>query len=283
MGTPLYMSPEQCQGAGDDRSPHRHLLAGRDALRDAGGPPALRRRGRRRAVRDAHARSSRRRCPTSRRRRRPCMAAAVMKALAKEPRDRFATWRSSARRSSATASPAASARAAARRPSARGPAPTHAAAGDAGVDARCRRRRVEISDDRRRPAPRKKKIGPDLAIVGGRAAGRRRRDLPVRACKGDKGRRRAARRRRDRRGGARRRAGAAPPRHPQDWSPSASSREPAGAHVVRASRRQGPGRRALRAEAAARRPASPSTASQARRLPGPDAGGRARRRTRRCT
>ncbi len=44
------------QGRGRARSPHRHLLAGRDAVRDGRRPAAVQRRGCRRAVRQAHAR-----------------------------------------------------------------------------------------------------------------------------------------------------------------------------------------------------------------------------------
>ena len=63
MGTPVYMSPEQCRGHQGGRPPQRHLRAGRDPLRDdlrpaavllggvrrAGAPAPQRRRRRRRA------------------------------------------------------------------------------------------------------------------------------------------------------------------------------------------------------------------------------------------
>ena len=42
MGTPLYMSPEQCNGAEPDRPSGGHLRARRDAVRDAGGSPSVR-------------------------------------------------------------------------------------------------------------------------------------------------------------------------------------------------------------------------------------------------
>ena len=59
------------QGRGRARSPHRHLLAGRDPVRDAVRPAAVHRRGRRRAVRQAHARGSAAWSPSSRPTRRP--------------------------------------------------------------------------------------------------------------------------------------------------------------------------------------------------------------------
>ncbi len=43
MGTATYFSPEQAQGFAG-RRPQRRVLAGRRALRDGGGPPAVRRR-----------------------------------------------------------------------------------------------------------------------------------------------------------------------------------------------------------------------------------------------
>ena len=53
MGTPYYMSPEQCEGKAEHRSPRRHLLAGRDPVRDADRQGAVRRRGLRRDHRQA--------------------------------------------------------------------------------------------------------------------------------------------------------------------------------------------------------------------------------------
>ena len=47
-GTLRYMSPEQAAGKRADRSPHRHLLAGRDALRALTLQPAVVGRGPRR-------------------------------------------------------------------------------------------------------------------------------------------------------------------------------------------------------------------------------------------
>ena len=61
MGTPDYMSPEQCEGKADDRPPRRHLFAGRDALRDADRPGA-------RSAATATARSSSSTSPCRRRR-----------------------------------------------------------------------------------------------------------------------------------------------------------------------------------------------------------------------
>ena len=61
MGTPYYMSPEQCEGKADDRPPRRHLLAGRDPVRDADRQGPLRRRRLRRDHRQAHHRGRRRR------------------------------------------------------------------------------------------------------------------------------------------------------------------------------------------------------------------------------
>ena len=54
MGTPYYMAPEQCEGKAERRPPRRHLLAGRDPVRDDDRPGAVRRRGLRRDHRQAH-------------------------------------------------------------------------------------------------------------------------------------------------------------------------------------------------------------------------------------
>ena len=54
LGTPVYMSPEQCRGVEHGRPPGRHLRARLHHVRDADGPSRVRERGARRSAGRAH-------------------------------------------------------------------------------------------------------------------------------------------------------------------------------------------------------------------------------------
>ena len=91
MGTPTYMSPEQCRGAGqvDQRSDVYALGCVLFALLT--GAAAVRRRGRRRDHRDAPARARRRRRRAASRGIPAELDALVVRCLAKDPEQRFAS------------------------------------------------------------------------------------------------------------------------------------------------------------------------------------------------